>query len=509
MVDYYHLCASGLSRLTSTGGMASLLVIILLAYYVAVTYYSYQRLSHIPGPRGAGFSKWWMLRNTLSGNMHLALKRACDDYGLLARVGPNTLVTNDPEVIKRMWTVRSPYKKGEFYDAVRFDPTRDNLISMRDDNLHNELRAKMAAGYGGKDNEGLEGAIDKEIACFINLIERKYLSTDTEFRPLDLARKAQYFTLDVISSLAFGKKFGFLDQDKDVHQYIQMTEESMPVMMILTVIPSLARLLQTKLLRRLMPSEHDRVGFGKFIAVAKQVVAERLASSNPFQKDMLGSFLKHGLTQEEAEGETLVQVIAGSDTTATAIRTTMLYLMTSPLAYDKLTREIRAAAAEGRISQPITDAESRTLPYLQAVIREGLRIFPPVAGLMPTVVPRGGDVIHGLAVPEGTDIGWTAFGVQHSREVYGADAELFRPERWLEASEEQLKTMTGTWELIFKYGKWQCLGKSVALLELNKIFVELLRRYDFTLLNPSSPWYSANAGIFIQSDEWVKVTRAP
>jgi cytochrome P450 len=203
------------------------------------------------------------------------------------------------------------------------------------------------------------------------------------------------------------------------------------------------------------------------------VVAERLASSNPFQKDMLGSFLKHGLTQEEAEGETLVQVIAGSDTTATAIRTTMLYLMTSPLAYDKLTREIRAAAAEGRISQPITDAESRTLPYLQAVIREGLRIFPPVAGLMPTVVPPGGDMIHGIAVPEGTDIGWTAFGVQHGKEVYGADAELFRPERWLEAEEEQLRAMTGTWELIFKYGKWQCLGKSVALLELNKIFVEV------------------------------------
>ena len=45
-----------------------------------------------------------------------------------------------------MWAVRSPYKKGEFYDAVRFDPTRDNLISMRDDDRHNELRAKMAAG---------------------------------------------------------------------------------------------------------------------------------------------------------------------------------------------------------------------------------------------------------------------------------------------------------------------------------------------------------------------------
>lgn len=66
--------------------------------------------------------------------------------GHVARVGPNTLVTDDPEVVKRMWAVRSRYKKGDFYDAVRFDPTRDNIISERDDERHNELRAKMAAG---------------------------------------------------------------------------------------------------------------------------------------------------------------------------------------------------------------------------------------------------------------------------------------------------------------------------------------------------------------------------
>ena len=83
---------------------------------------------------------------------------------------------------------------------------------------------------------------------------------------MDLSKKAQYFTLDVITSLAFGQKFGYLDQDADVHSYIKMTEDSMPVMMVLSVIPALARLLQTRLLRRLMPSEHDVVGFGKFIA---------------------------------------------------------------------------------------------------------------------------------------------------------------------------------------------------------------------------------------------------
>lgn len=189
---------------------------------------------------------------------------------------------------------------------------------------------------------------------------------------------------------------------------------------------------------------------------------------------MLASFLRHGLTREEAEGEALVNIIAGSDTTATSIRTTMLYLMSSPQVYRKLAHEVRTAAAEGRLSTPITDEEARSLPYLQAVIKEGLRVFPPVAGLMPTVVPRGGDVIHGIPVPEGTEIGWSAFGVQHNKGVYGTDAETFRPERWLEVEDaERLRAMTSTLELVFKYGKWQCLGRSVALMELNKMFVEV------------------------------------
>lgn len=239
--------------------------LVLVAYTTASTLTSWHRLRHIPGPPGVGFSKWWMLRNTLSGNMHLATKDACRKYGPLVRIGPNQLVTNDTETLRTLWAVRSPYKKGPFYEAVRFNPERDNLISFRDDSLHAALRAKMAPGYAGKDNENLEKAMDTEISVFIDLIERKYISTETDYRPVDLARKVQYLTLDVITALAFSKRFGYTEQDTDMYSYIKITEESMPVMMFLSIFPSLALVLQSPLFRRLMPSEHDRVGFGKFI----------------------------------------------------------------------------------------------------------------------------------------------------------------------------------------------------------------------------------------------------
>ena len=83
---------------------------------------------------------------------------------------------------------------------------------------------------------------------------------------MDLAQKVQYLTLDVITSLAFGKSFGYTDLDVDVYSYIAITEDSMRVMMILSLFPWLAKLLQSRLFRRLLPSEHDKVGLGAIIA---------------------------------------------------------------------------------------------------------------------------------------------------------------------------------------------------------------------------------------------------
>jgi cytochrome P450 len=151
----------------------------------------------------------------------------------------------------------------------------------------------------------------------------------------------------------------------------------------------------------------------------------------------------------------------------------MLYLMTSHHAYSALQHEIDTAITKNTISSPITDTEGRKLPYLQAVIKEGLRIYPPVTGLMLKEVPKGGDVLNGVFIPGGAEIGYCAWGVHRSKDVFGEDADMFRPERWLEAEGEKLRVMNSTVELVFNYGKWQCPGKSVAAIELNKVFVEV------------------------------------
>lgn len=208
---------------------------------------------------------------------------------------------------------------------------------------------------------------------------------------------------------------------------------------------------------------------------------------------MLGSFIRHGLTQEEASGEALLQVVAGSDTSAGTIRSMMLNLLTNPTSYSKLRAEIEHGIATGKISSPITDAEAKALPYLQAIIKEALRIMPPASGAFFKTVPPAGDMIDGKFIPGGTQIGSSPLGIHCSKKIFGPDADLFRPERWTEASPDKFAYMANTVDLIFHYGKYQCLGKSVALMEFNKLFVELLRKFDFSIARPELPAKIENA----------------
>ncbi|OCT52775.1 pisatin demethylase [Cladophialophora carrionii] len=472
-----------------------------LAYLAIDTIYSWYRLRHVPGPFSAGFSKWWLFKHTWNGTLYLESAEQCFKHGSLVRIGPNDLITNDPDILKRMGAPRSPYRRSDWYNALRVD--RENILSERDEERHAMLRNKMAAGYAGKENPTLEQGIDDCIAKLVDLIERKYISTAEEFKPLDFARKAQYLTLDIIAAVAFGGAFGFLEKDEDVFKYIQTTESTIPAMILCAAFPWLSTLFQSPLMKFLMPKDTDVYGLGRIMGAAREVVQERFQPDAKPRMDMLGSFLRHNLSREDAETEVMVQILAGSDTTAGSIRATMLHLLTNPPVLAKLLAEIQSAD----ISDPIQDSEARKLPYLQAVIKEGLRIHPPVTGLQSKVVPPGGDTLNGYYVPAGTRIGSSAWGVFLDPGLWGPDARVFRPERFLEGTPDEIKRKEIDIEGIFGYGRSSCLGKSVAAIELNKVFVQLLRKFEFTIVNPQQPWKSFSAGVFIVSDMWLRVTK--
>lgn len=205
---------------------------------------------------------------------------------------------------------------------------------------------------------------------------------------------------------------------------------------------------------------------------------DRFADKTSVHNDMMASFMAHGLSETDLVAESLLQILAGADTSATAIRSTILHLITHPTTYRALQAEIDQHVREGLISSPvIRDDEAQRMKYLQAVIKEGLRIWPPVTGLLSKRAPVGGDEIEvagqKVTIPEGTDVGYCAWGIHRNKDIFGEDADVFRPERWLIADEERLAIMNRTVDLVFGYGKYQCLGRPVALLELNKVYVEV------------------------------------
>lgn len=88
-----------------------------------------------------------------------------------------------------------------------------------------------------------------------------------------------------------------------------------------------------------------------------------------------------------------------------------------------------------------------------------------------------GDTIEGHSIPGGTRVAVAAKSLMTSAKVFGDDADVFRPERWLNLDIDTKRVMTDTAELIFGYGRWACSGKPVAMIELNKVFIQVRSCY--------------------------------
>lgn len=201
--------------------------------------------------------------------------------------------------------------------------------------------------------------------------------------------------------------------------------------------------------------------------------------------------------------------LAGSDTTGTAIRMTFLHLMTNPHAYHKLYHE--CTSTDIPLDTIIAQSRTLSLPYLQAVVREGLRIYPSAVGLSPKIAPPGGDTLEdGTYIPAGTQVGIASWSIYHNKSVYGPDADIFRPERWIESSEVQVAEMKRSLELLFGYGRFKCLGQNVAMMELPKVIFELVRRFEWSLEDPLRPLGRNRCyGLFLQRGMWVNVGLCP
>ncbi|CAK7211600.1 hypothetical protein SCUCBS95973_001170 [Sporothrix curviconia] len=511
---------------SSVPTVALVLVATVIFYYVASAITASRRLSAFPGPRLATFSYGWMMRTAFGGRMWETYYRATLKYGSVVRIGPGELLTSDPALIRRLSATRQPqYRRSDWYNPNRLDPYEHSMFSLRDDVAHDRLKARTAAAYAGRENPALEAEVDTVLKQLIDVIRTRYIAGATSgepSKPLDLAVLSQYFTLDSITKVAFGQAFGFLEREEDVHSYLKSISGIAPIMQMSSEVPFLNGIITSPFMLKLGgPKVTDKNGIGCMMGVAREIVAERFVPDAKDRRDMLGAFVRNGLTQRECETEALFQIIAGSDTTATAIRMTLLYIMTTPRVHARLRAEVDAAFGDLADDQIVPNADAETLPYLQAVVLEGLRMHPPFVGLPFKEVPPQGDTLEdGRFVPGGTRIAPSIWALTRRKDVFGEDSDVFRPERWIveagsgndndddnnNEARERVQNMRRTVDLIFGYGRWACAGKVLAFLEINKTLVEMMRRFELQLVHLLKPLTMVNHNLFLQKNMWMQAS---
>ena len=169
-----------------------------------------------------------------------------------------------------------------------------------------------------------------------------------------------------------------------------------------------------------------------------------------------------------AYGEAATAITGGSDSTAWTLAAALSCVLRSPNVLKTLETEVLGAHREGKLSEPVVNwTKGASLDYVQAVLRETLRIYPMFTGRLTRESPPGGMNILGQWVPEGVELGNCLTVVQRDKEIFGEDADEFSPERWLPLDGERAKEMErfiGTWG----FGTRTCLGKSIAQMELTK-----------------------------------------
>jgi cytochrome P450 len=236
-------------------------------------------------------------------------------------------------------------------------------------------------------------------------------------------------------------------------------------------------------LRRMgLQQERDSI-VGRFAARKMRERYEALeAGTAPAMVDFLDQFIQAGIkdpqlmNQQEILSLTLVNVFAGGDTTAIALSAIFYFLLKHPSTLERLVAELDEAQFD-RDDGIVSYKEAIKLPYLKAVIQEGLRIFPGIGNPLERVVPPQGLEVCGHFLPGGTIVGTSAWPLHAKESIFGANPREFRPERWIEASESQ-KSLMNSMMFSFGMGGRSCVGKNISLIQIHKVIPTILRRYE-------------------------------
>ncbi|KAI9458422.1 cytochrome P450 [Lactarius psammicola] len=321
------------------------------------------------------------------------------------------------------------------------------------------------------------------------------------------------FSLELIGEAGLGYSFGTLEGRND--EYCRALKEWLPTLSSLAVYRSLfpyvykvfhpkilklvGRMLPWPKLNHLMDLSETMNAEARRIYETKKRLLELGDDATVKQvgegKDILGLLMRacaaesddDRLSEEELLAQMAILVFAATDTTSSALSRILHLLALHPEIQDKLRKELKEACKE---NEELTHDQLVSLPFLEAVCRESLRLYAPVPGVMRTarsdvMLPLSspihdvdGHEVHEIFVPKNTNVFVQMYNLNRDPSIWGSDAAEWKPERWLAPLPESVAkaNIQGVYAntMTFIGGPRSCIGFKFSQLEIKVALSQII-----------------------------------
>ncbi|KAK2877825.1 Cytochrome P450 monooxygenase helB1, partial [Arthroderma sp. PD_2] len=423
--------------------------------------------------------------NNFSGQVAAQVQKDREKYGDVYVFKPNAVCVNNPADVRAILGSQD-FRKADFFDVFD-DGSIKNIVSQRDPVLASKRRRQIGPYLNYAYLNKMEPVIQRH---GFQAIQAKWdrLLDGNDGKPTEVNYRidTQLVTFDIMSALAFGR-----DPDTIGHGSSSVTKWSAIIMDLLdyTAILALLSLLPFSLIMRPWKSMYQELADYSKDAVSTRKDLLKTGAETP--ADMLQAFIeaedpdsKVKMSPPEIQAECIMMMLAGSETTSSAIMWVFHLLLLYPDKLKKAVDEVRSAFDSNHL---ILHREVLSkLPFIEAVVYEALRVSPTTAGVTPRISQTRGIEIQGHYIPPATEIYVNLRSVNMSEDIWDKP-ERFEPERFINNDDAKKNLFT------FSYGPRNCIGRNLAWVEMLTIVANVLKDYDIALA-PGSPFCPENLG---------------
>ena len=442
--------------------------------------------ARIPGPKLFALTKWRVAYEDWRGEHTRTIHKLHQNYGPVVRIGPNEVHFNSLEALQKIYGAGSGFERVAFYNVFDVYGKR-NLFTLHSVNSHSQ-RKKLLANLYSKSTimkAPTAGLVEKEVSEYMKLLE------GSEGRSVDLFETLHYFSIDSIANFVYGSKTGgtsaIAGNPSDRSLLNDILDPARRKMSFFAVhLPRLTKWLYTRtglaerLVRPVIPMQKPTTYTGIRAHALKacydsiDAKARSTGSAEP-EVTVIAELLKQaevaGMDDLDIASECADHLLAGIDTTADTLMYLFWALSLSEHKHvqDRLATEIASvpAPAEGGLVEA-----SDKLVYLDAVIKETLRLYAPLPATEPRSMPSMDSVIDGYTISAGTVVGMSPYSLHRNKDVFPEPLK-FDPDRWL-IGDVQTRMR---WFWAFSSGGRMCIGKHLAMAEMTALTMAVYRLY--------------------------------